>query len=202
VDVVRIPHALSQLRAEFAIFPPRSREEEFQCPGIFFFYSSSYGILPVWPPCYTIFRYPDFRPHAPSSLEQRPLLAKIRTTKDITGRHVATKRVPARSTTTRSVEAFLEKTAIAYHPNLRKSATFWWYAIAVFSKNASTLRVEGSSRKPNPCGKRRNHSNSNKLGKAKYQALAAGIFCKDRGHPYHPLVDGRGSGYPCKKYKM
>jgi len=26
--------------------------------------------------------------------------------------------------------------------------------------------IEGSSRKPNPCGKRRNHSNSSKLGKA------------------------------------
>ena len=57
--------------------------------------------------------------------------------------------------------------------------------------------LEGSSRKPNPCRKRRNHSNSDKLGKAKYQALAVGISCKDREHPDRPLVDSRGSGcYP------
>jgi len=53
--------------------------------------------------------------------------------------------------------------------------------------------------KLNPCGKWRNHSNSDKSGKAKYQALALGIFCKDREHPYHPLATGRDSGYPCKK---
>ena len=60
--------------------------------------------------------------------------------------------------------------------------------------------LEGCSRKPNPCRKCRNHSNSDKLGKAKYQALVlvVGIFCKDREHPDHPLVDGWGSGYPCK----
>ena len=46
---------------------------------------------------------------------------------------------------TRSVVAFLEKTAIAYHPNWRKNAKFWRYAIAVFSKNATTLRVEAFS---------------------------------------------------------
>jgi len=45
---------------------------------------------------------------------------------------------------TRNVEAFLEKTDIAYHPNWRKSGKFWRYAIAVFSKNASTLRVYGT----------------------------------------------------------
>ena len=47
----------------------------------------------------------------------------------------------ALTSSTRSVEAFLEKTAIAYHPFSRKSAKFWRYAIAVFFKNASTLRV-------------------------------------------------------------
>ena len=58
--------------------------------------------------------------------------------------------------------------------------------------------LEGSSRKYNPCGKRRNHSNSDKLGKAKNQALAVGIFCRDCEHPYNPLVGGtsRGRGYP------
>jgi len=56
--------------------------------------------------------------------------------------------------------------------------------------------IEGSSRKYNPCGKRRNHSNSDKLGKAKYQALAVGIFCRDCEHPYNPLVGGRGRASP------
>jgi len=42
---------------------------------------------------------------------------------------------------TRSVVAFLEKTAIAYRQNLAFFLQFWWYAIAVFSKNAMTLRV-------------------------------------------------------------
>ena len=37
--------------------------------------------------------------------------------------------------------------------------------------------IEGSSRKPNPCGKRRNHSNKDKLAKAKYQALAGFMDC-------------------------
>jgi len=55
----------------------------------------------------------------------------------------------------------------------------------------------------NPCGKRRYHSNIDKSGKAKYQALTLGIFCKDHEHPYHRPVGGRdtGSGYPCKKYQ-
>ena len=35
---------------------------------------------------------------------------------------------------TPSVEAFLKKTTIAYHPNSRKSAKFWLHAIAVFFK--------------------------------------------------------------------
>ena len=43
---------------------------------------------------------------------------------------------------TRDVEAFLKKTAIAYHLNSRKSTKFWRYAIAVFFKNASTARVQ------------------------------------------------------------
>jgi len=42
---------------------------------------------------------------------------------------------------TRNVEAFLKKTDIAYRPNPSKKAKFWWYAISVFFKNASTLRV-------------------------------------------------------------
>jgi len=42
---------------------------------------------------------------------------------------------------TRDVEAFLKKTAIAYRPNPSKKAEFWWYAVAVFFKNASTSRV-------------------------------------------------------------
>ena len=42
---------------------------------------------------------------------------------------------------TRSVVAFLEKTAIAYRQNLAFFLQFGWYAIAVFSKNATTLRV-------------------------------------------------------------
>ena len=39
-----------------------------------------------------------------------------------------------RGKSTRNVEAFLKKTAIAYHPNSRKSTKFWQYAIAVFFK--------------------------------------------------------------------
>ena len=42
---------------------------------------------------------------------------------------------------TRNVEAFLEKTAIAYRQNVAFFLEFGWYAIAVFSKNATTLRV-------------------------------------------------------------
>ena len=42
---------------------------------------------------------------------------------------------------TRNVEAVLEKTAIAYRQNLAFFLEFGWYAIAVFSKDASTLRV-------------------------------------------------------------
>jgi len=42
---------------------------------------------------------------------------------------------------TRGVEAFLKKTAIAYGRDPSKKAKFWWYAIAVFFKNASTPRV-------------------------------------------------------------
>ena len=42
---------------------------------------------------------------------------------------------------TRGVEAFLKKTAIAYGGDPSKNAKFWWYAIAVFFKNASTPRV-------------------------------------------------------------
>jgi len=53
--------------------------------------------------------------------------------------------------------------------------------------------------KPNPCGKRRNHGNSDKSGKAQYQAHTLGIFCKDREHPYHLPVGGRDCVYPCKK---
>jgi len=45
--------------------------------------------------------------------------------------------------TTRNVEAFLEKTAIAYRQNLALFLENGWYAIAVFSKNALTLRVDG-----------------------------------------------------------
>jgi len=46
------------------------------------------------------------------------------------------------ATITRSVVAvFLEKTAIAYRQNLAFFLQFGWYAIAVFSKNATTLRV-------------------------------------------------------------
>jgi len=43
---------------------------------------------------------------------------------------------------TRGVEAFLKKTAIAYGGDPSKKAKFWWYAIAVFFKNASTPRVK------------------------------------------------------------
>jgi len=42
---------------------------------------------------------------------------------------------------TRGVEAFLKKTAIAYGRDPSKKVKFWWYAIAVFFKNASTPRV-------------------------------------------------------------
>jgi len=62
--------------------------------------------------------------------------------------------------------------------------------------NSTDGLLEGSSRKYNPCGTPRNHSNSDKLGKAEYQALAVGIFCRDCEHPYNPLVGGRGRGYP------
>jgi len=48
---------------------------------------------------------------------------------------------------TRNVEAFLKKTDIAYRPNPSKKAKFWWYAISVFFKNASTLRVLGYGHK-------------------------------------------------------
>ena len=44
-------------------------------------------------------------------------------------------------TCTRGVEAFLKKTAIAYHQNLTFLLGSWPYAIAVFFKNASTPRV-------------------------------------------------------------
>ena len=43
---------------------------------------------------------------------------------------------------TRNVEAFLEKTAIAYRQNVAFFLEFGWHAIAVFSKNATTLRVD------------------------------------------------------------
>jgi len=58
---------------------------------------------------------------------------------------------------------------------------------------AQVMSLEGSTRKYNPCGKRRNHSNSDKLGKAKYQALAVGIFCRGCEHPYNLLVGGVGN---------
>jgi len=45
------------------------------------------------------------------------------------------------SFSTRGVEAFLKKTAIAYHQNLAFLLGFQPYAIAVFFKNASTPRV-------------------------------------------------------------
>ena len=45
------------------------------------------------------------------------------------------------ATSTRNVEAFLEKTAIAYRQNVAFFLEFGWHAIAVFSKNATTLRV-------------------------------------------------------------
>ena len=54
------------------------------------------------------------------------------------------------SHSTRGVEAFFKKTAIAYCGDPSKKAKLGWYAIAVFFKNASTPRVEGSSRKYNP----------------------------------------------------
>jgi len=47
----------------------------------------------------------------------------------------------ADTTTTRGVEAFLKKTAIAYHQNLAFLLGSPPYAIAVFFKNASTPRV-------------------------------------------------------------
>ena len=46
------------------------------------------------------------------------------------------------SISTGNEEAFFKRTIIAYHLYLRKSAKLWQYAIAVFLKNASTLRVE------------------------------------------------------------
>jgi hypothetical protein len=45
------------------------------------------------------------------------------------------------STSTRGVEAFLGKTAIAYHQNLAFLLGFRPYTIAVFFKSASKLRV-------------------------------------------------------------
>jgi len=50
----------------------------------------------------------------------------------------------ASSSTTRALEAFLKKTAIAYRQNLVLFLEFRWYAIAVFFKNASTSRVAES----------------------------------------------------------
>jgi len=47
---------------------------------------------------------------------------------------------------TRGVKAFLKKTAIAYGRDPSKKVKFWWYAIAVFFKNASTPRVDGVPR--------------------------------------------------------
>jgi len=47
---------------------------------------------------------------------------------------------------TRGVEAFLKKTAIAYHQNLAFLLGSRPYAIAVFFKNASTPRVLNSRR--------------------------------------------------------
>ena len=44
-------------------------------------------------------------------------------------------------TRTRGVEAFLKKTAIAYHQNSAFLLVFGRYAIAVFLKNDSTSRV-------------------------------------------------------------
>ena len=41
----------------------------------------------------------------------------------------------------RNVEVFLKKTAIACHQNLGVLLEYGWYAIEVFFKNASTLRV-------------------------------------------------------------
>jgi len=43
---------------------------------------------------------------------------------------------------THNVEAFFTKTDIAYHLNPSKKTRFGWYAISVFFKNASILRVE------------------------------------------------------------
>jgi len=47
----------------------------------------------------------------------------------------------ARQHYTRDVEAFLKKTAIAYHQNSAFLLGFGRYAIAVFFKNASTSRA-------------------------------------------------------------
>ena len=49
--------------------------------------------------------------------------------------------VSCSTSTTRDVEAFFEKTAIACHLSSRKSTRFWRHAIAVFFKNSSTTRV-------------------------------------------------------------
>jgi len=46
------------------------------------------------------------------------------------------------SHSTRGVEAFFKKTAIAYCGDPSKKAKLGWYAIAVFFKNASTPRVQ------------------------------------------------------------
>ena len=62
--------------------------------------------------------------------------------------------------------------------------------LAPKSVDDATMSLEGSSRKPNLYGKRRNHSDTDKLGKAKYQALAVGIFCTDREHPNHQCTGG------------
>jgi len=54
---------------------------------------------------------------------------------------------------TRNVEAFLKKTDIAYRSNQSEKDKFWWHAIAVFFKNASTLRVLSRKGEGESCGK-------------------------------------------------
>jgi len=79
---------------------------------------------------------------ADSSLVMMPNFSKLRTVADVVSLH-SPQQKHKRTVLycTRNVEAFLEKTAIAYHPNSRKSAKFGWYVMTVFSKNATTLRV-------------------------------------------------------------
>jgi len=90
--------------------------------------------------------------------------------------HIILTNLEMQSNSTRGVEAFLKKTAIAYGPDPSKKAKFWWYAIAVFFKNASTPRVRGGTLDPlvlqSPwCNAMRNEGKSNhmdegwKLGK-------------------------------------